>query len=153
MIPKQERLVEIWRLTNEEKIQVITVHINLLRKKIIENTKFAALKIPEKIEISEYSPEEIKNIIPEYTLSRINYLSDSPSFEYMVDYIIPKYKFVSTSTITSGSFMLNDPKNIILYLIEKLDDNRWSFRFANISDMSDVFLQERRELKIKEIIE
>lgn len=150
MIPEQNGLIPIWKLTNKEKIVAITYHVNNIRRLISENTKLDTLIWKPKLPISEYTPDDIEKIIPNHILSRINYLSNSPSFEFKID--DTKYNNVHVGSYRGNSIKIDNPENIILYLIEKLRDNEWAFRLANISELSDLFQQEKRELKIKDIL-
>lgn len=154
-IPKQgESIYEIWRLTNLEKLKVILVHVNVIRKLIFENNKLAVLVPPaQNNQFREYTEEEILPLFPDEILSRINYLSNYPSFSFLFEQdSIIKSKNVQTMTISSDKLIINEPKNIILYLFEHNSQNRWNFRFANITEYGDEIQMIKREEKIDEIL-
>lgn len=154
-IPKQgESIYEIWRLTNLEKLKVILVHVNVIRKLIFENNKLAVLVPPtQNNQFREYTEEQILPLFPDEILSRINYLSNYPSFSFLFEQdLIIKSKNVQTMTISSDKLIINEPKNIILYLFEHNSQNRWNFRFANITEYGDEIQMIKREEKIDEIL-
>lgn len=155
LIPKQdESLVEIWRLSNSEKLKFILTHVNFIRKLIFENNKLAVLVPPtQNNQFREYTEEEILPLFPDEILSRINYLSNYASFSFSFEQdLIIKSKNVQTMTISSDKLIINEPKNIILYLFENNSQNRWNFRFANITEYGDEIQMIKREEKINEIL-
>jgi hypothetical protein len=154
-IPKQgELMVEIWRLTNSEKLKVILTHVNFIRKSIFDNSKLAVLTPPtQNNSFIEYTEEEILPLFPDEILSRINYLSNYPNFVFLFEQdLVINSKNVSTGTISSDKLIINEPKNIILYLFEHNSQNRWNFRFANITEHGDEIQMIKREEKINEIL-
>lgn len=153
ILKQSESLVEIWRLTNSEKLKFILKHVNnirMLNYKYLENSSFR-----------EYTEEEILPLFTDEILSRINYLSNSANFEFLFyQDSLTKSKFVSITSIFSNRLIIDDPKNIILYTFEigglnspKGTNLLTQFRLANITEGHSEIKSLKREEKINRIIE